>query len=162
MSRLKNLKASGNSCGGIVLCQIIGVPAGLGEPVYSKLDAELAKAMLSVGAVKAIEFGAGFDFAKMDGLTSNELSKNYNGGIIGGISTGETIYFKVAVKAVPSIAMEQKAFDDSGNIISLKIRGEHDTCLIRRICPVLKAMMHLVIADFLLLQKYSTRYFEER
>lgn len=150
---MRKFREAGNSCGGIVRIEIKGVPAGLGEPVFSKLDAELAKALISVGAVKAVEFGAGFNFATMDGFHANELTHNYNGGIIGGISTGETIFLRLAIKPVPSIALEQICLDEDGNKRTISIQGEHDCCLVRRICPVLEAMCELVLADFLLLAK---------
>lgn len=154
-TKLQEAKTAGNSYGGIVICKIQGVPAGLGEPVFCKLDAELAKAIMSIGAVKGISFGAGFELATMDGKSANDLEKNYNGGILGGISTGELIYFTVAVKPVPSISLEQKAINISGEKISLKIKGQHDNCIVRRICPVIKAMSELVIADFLLLARLN-------
>lgn len=153
LEKLHEVQVAGNSCGGVISCEITGVPQGLGEPVFAKLDAELAKAVLSIGAIKGVEFGAGFAFAKMDGKTSNDIEKNYNGGIVGGISSGEKIYFTACVKPVPSIAIEQTAFNKNGKKVSLKITGQHDTCLVRRICPVVEAMTAITLVDFLLLAK---------
>ena len=153
LQKLRDFQASGNSCGGLVRCEVHGVPAGLGEPVFSKLEAELAKAVFSIGAVKGVEFGAGFDFAAMDGLTANALGKNYNGGILGGISTGETVCFTTAIKPVPSISHEQLARTDVGTEVPLRILGRHDTCLVRRICSVIEAMTAITLADFLLRAK---------
>lgn len=148
--KLQTIKSEKNSCGGRAFCEIAGLRAGIGEPVFSKLEAELAKAVLSIGAVKGVEFGAGFDFALMDGYTANALEKNYNGGILGGISTGEKIYFTAAIKPVPSIALPQNAHTENGMKVPLEIKGEHDTCIVRRVCPVIKAMASITIADFLL------------
>ncbi|MEL3908913.1 MAG: chorismate synthase [Treponemataceae bacterium] len=153
LEKLHEVQSSGNSCGGIVACEVTGVPQGLGEPVFAKLDAELAKAILSIGAIKGIEFGAGFAFAEMDGSTSNDIEKNYNGGILGGISSSEKIYFNACVKPVPSISLEQVALNKSGKKVSIKVNGQHDTCLVRRICPVVESMTAITIVDFILLAK---------
>ena len=150
LQKIRSIQAEGNSCGGLVRCEVWGTPAGLGEPVFSKLDAELAKAVFSIGAVKGVEFGAGFQFAAMDGYTANTPDKNYNGGIIGGISTGETVYFTVAIKPIPSVSRMQIARTDTGAEVPLHIIGRHDTCLVRWICPVIEAMTALTLVDFLL------------
>lgn len=144
-----------DSVGGIVLCELLNVPAGLGEPAFDKLDAELAHAMLSVGAVKGIEFGAGFEVASMRGSENNDaitpegFSTNNAGGILGGISNGDTIVFKVAVKPTPSIAQPQKSVDLNGDPVTVEIKGRHDPCLVPRIVPVTEAMAALVLADLL-------------
>ena len=169
--RIEELRKEGNSAGGIVACRVTGIPAGLGEPVFGKLDAELAKAVLSVGAVKGIEFGLGFDAADSTGSENNdtmrckdgkkvEFETNNAGGIIGGISNGNDIFFRVAVKPVPSIFKEQKTIsvDENGNFseTDLVIAGRHDVCLCPRIVPVIEAMTAITLAD-LLLQNRAAR-----
>jgi chorismate synthase len=144
-----------NSIGGIVECRISGVPAGIGEPVFDKLDAELAKAALSLGGVKGIEFGAGFGAAKMTGkehndeMDSNGFKSNHAGGIIGGISTGNEIVFRIAVKPTSSISLPQNTVDLNGNEVSCETHGRHDPCLCPRIIPVLEAMAALVLIDLI-------------
>jgi len=159
-------RARGDSAGGIVECVISGVPAGLGEPVFDKLDAELAKAMLSLGAVKGIEFGAGFACADMPGSRMNDpiraagegaaFESNNAGGVLGGISTGEPIVFRLAVKPTPSIALPQRSIERApgGGFrdAELSVRGRHDACICPRIAPAAEAMAHLVIADMALRQ----------
>ena len=142
-----------DSVGGIVLCELLNVPAGLGEPAFDKLDAQLAHAMLSIGAVKGIEFGAGFAVAEMRGSENNDtitpdgFDSNNAGGILGGISNGDTIIFKAAVKPTPSIARQQNSIDLNGNPVTLEIKGRHDPCLVPRMVPVVEAMAALVLAD---------------
>ena len=153
-------REKGDSCGGIVYCEITGVPAGLGEPVFDKLDALLAHAMLSLGAVKGIEFGDGFDAARQRGSTHNDAplgggnwSGNRSGGILGGISNGNVITFRLAVKPTPSISLPQQTVDDEGRPVTLSITGRHDPCIVPRLVPVVEAMAALVIADCALRQK---------
>ncbi|MBQ7208212.1 MAG: chorismate synthase [Lentisphaeria bacterium] len=153
-------REKGDSCGGIVYGEITGVPAGLGEPVFDKLDALLAHAMLSLGAVKGIEFGDGFDAARQRGSTHNDAflgngkwSGNRSGGILGGISNGNVITFRLAVKPTPSISLPQQTVDDEGRPVTLSITGRHDPCIVPRLVPVVEAMAALVIADCLLRQK---------
>lgn len=146
-----------DSCGGIVECLITGVPAGLGEPVFDKLDATLAHAMLSLGAVKGIEFGLGFAAARLTGSEHNDQFidgswENRSGGILGGISTGEPIMFRVPVKPTPSISRSQKTLDDQGRETTIEISGRHDPCICGRIVPVIEAMSALVLLDAWLLQ----------
>lgn len=168
--KIEELRKNGDSAGGIVACRISGIPAGLGEPVFGKLDAELARAVLSIGAVKGIEFGAGFSAADSTGSENNDAMRsdggaarfetNSAGGILGGISNGNEIFFRAAVKPVPSIFREQKtvsqgadgAFEDA----DLVIAGRHDVCLCPRIVPVIEAMSALVLAD-LYLQNRAAR-----
>ncbi|XEC94361.1 chorismate synthase [Paenibacillus tarimensis] len=151
--RIERLAAAGDSCGGIVECRIRGVIPGLGEPVFDKLDAELAKAMLSIGAVKGIEFGAGFLAAEMLGSEHNDqmnasgFMSNHSGGIIGGISTGEEIIFRVVVKPTSSISVPQQTIGESGEEQLIVTRGRHDPCICPRIVPVVEAMACLVIED---------------
>jgi chorismate synthase len=153
VEKIKSLASLGNSCGGIVECRIRGIVPGLGAPVFDKLDADLAKAMLSIGAVKGIEFGAGFEAAKMlgsahnDGMDSTGFLSNHSGGIIGGISTGEEIVFRVAVKPTSSISVPQKTINVNGEDQSIVTEGRHDPCICPRIVPVVEAMACLVIED---------------
>lgn len=150
---IKALKAQEDSCGGVVECRIRGIPAGLGEPVFEKLDAQLAQAMVSIGAVKGIEFGAGFKAADMRGSEHNDemgargFLSNNAGGIIGGISTGEEIIFRVAVKPVSSIARPQKTLNLQGEESEIRTEGRHDVCICPRIVPVVEAMAALVVED---------------
>ena len=147
------LKDQKDSAGGIVECRIRGVAPGLGEPVFDKLDAELAHAMLSVGSIKGIEFGAGFGVAGMTGSQHNDQMStagfvtNNAGGIIGGISTGEEIVFRVAVKPTSSIAKPQKTVNTAGEESVIVTEGRHDACICPRIVPVVEAMACLVLED---------------
>lgn len=153
MERIAQVMETNDSVGGIVECRIRGVPAGIGEPVFDKLDAELAHAMLSIGAVKGIEFGMGFDSAKMTGSEHNdEMTKegyvtNNAGGIIGGISNGNEIVFRIAVKPTSSIAREQRTVDVSGAERTIVTEGRHDACICPRIVPVVEAMACIVLED---------------
>ena len=162
--KIAEIRRNGDSAGAIIECVIDGVPAGLGEPVFDKLDAELAKAMLSIGAVKGIEFGEGFNSAKMTGSTWNDKMRvsedgkvifetNHAGGILGGISNGNQIIFRLAVKPVPSIFISQKTVNKAGENIDLTIQGRHDVCLAPRIVPVVEAMAAITILDLFLQQK---------
>ena len=153
-------RSRGDSCGGVVYCEIHNVPAGLGEPVFDKLDALLAHAMLSLGAVKGITFGDGFEAARQFAsihndsyLGPNQWSGNHAGGVLGGISNGNTITFQLAVKPTPSISSVQKTANIRGEVTDLEIKGRHDPCIVPRIVPVVEAMAHLVIADALLMQR---------
>ncbi|SDE64259.1 chorismate synthase [Paenibacillus sp. UNCCL117] len=151
--RIEQLAAKGDSCGGIVECRISGIAAGLGEPVFDKLDAELAKAMLSVGAIKGIEFGAGFQAATMLGSEHNDqmdakgFRTNHAGGIIGGISTGADILFRVVVKPTSSISVPQTTVDENGNEREIATIGRHDPCICPRVVPVIEAMACMVVED---------------
>ena len=153
LERIEQLKEEGDSAGGIVECRITGVPIGLGEPVFDKLDAQLAGAMLSVGAIKGIEFGAGFRVAEMRGSEHNDQMStegfltNNAGGIIGGISSGEEIVFRVAVKPTSSISHEQKTITVEGTPTTIRTEGRHDACICPRIVPVIEAMVCLVLED---------------
>ncbi|MBD3164908.1 chorismate synthase [Candidatus Woesearchaeota archaeon] len=161
------VKKEGDSIGGIVEVVIRNCPAGLGEPVFDKLDAELAKAALSIGGVKAIEFGKGFKAAKLKGSENNDLfdyrkgrvrmKTNNAGGILGGISTGEDIVFRIAVKPASSIKKEQLTVDSKGNRRKISIKGRHDPCLCPRIIPVIESMAAIVIADAYISQKQLRR-----
>lgn len=151
--RIIALADEGNSAGGIVECIVTGIKPGLGEPVFDKIDAEIAKAMISLGAVKAIEFGSGFACADMkgsehnDNMDKNGFKTNNAGGIIGGITTGEDILFRIAVKPTSSISKEQATVDIDGKEKSIRTEGRHDPCICPRIVPVVEAMTALVIID---------------
>ncbi len=158
-------KEENDSLGGIAEFLAMGVPPGLGEPVFDKLDADIAKALLSIGATKGIEFGSGFDFARMRGSQSNDpfvnnsgkigTVENKAGGILGGISTGEDILIRLAVKPTSSIAREQTTINTAGEEAKIEVRGRHDPTIIVRLVPVAEAMLALVLADHLLRQRLS-------
>ncbi|TFG65123.1 MAG: chorismate synthase, partial [Spirochaetales bacterium] len=147
VKRMEELMAAGESAGGLVECRIRGVKAGLGDPVFEKLDACIARAVLSIGAVKGIEFGAGFSAADMTGSEHNRLGANHAGGILAGISTGEDIVFRLAVKPTPSVSVPQAAVDARGNPSVITIEGRHDPVICPRIVPVVEAMACLVLED---------------
>jgi chorismate synthase len=158
--RIKNARGLGDSLGGIVQIEAHGMPAGLGEPVFGKLDALLAAALMSVGTVKGVELGAGFKAARMLGSEHNDallpggrFASNNAGGVLGGISSGQDIILRAAVKPIPSIAREQKTVDIEDNPAAITVGGRHDICAIPRIVPVLKAMTALVLADMILQQR---------
>jgi chorismate synthase len=142
-----------DSLGGIIECRVTGVPAGLGEPAFDKLDADLAKAMLSLGAVKGIEFGAGFKAAEMTGHEHNDemgpqgFLTNNAGGILGGISTGAEIIFRIVVKPASSIARPQRTVDINGAAREIVTEGRHDPCICPRVVPVVEAMTAITIED---------------
>ena len=150
---LSRAKKEGDSVGGIVEVRVTGCPAGLGEPVFDKLDADLAKAVMSVGTVKGVEIGAGFEAARFKGSENNDpmtgegFASNRAGGILGGISSGEEIVLRAAMKPIPSISQEQNTVDRKGQPSKLKLGGRHDIASIPRIIPVLEAMVRLVLAD---------------
>lgn len=151
-----------DSVGGIILCEATGLPAGLGEPVFDKLDALTAHAVLSIGGVKGIEFGAGFEAASMRGSEHNDpilpggkFASNNAGGVLGGISNGDVFTFRCAVKPTASIARPQKTIDRAGQPAEISTPGRHDPCLVPRMVPVVEAMTAVVLADLLLLAKNS-------
>jgi len=156
---IENLAEQGESCGGIVECRIDGVPPGIGEPVFEKLDAKLAQAVVSIGSVKGIEFGSGFAAAGMKGSEHNDwmdesgFLSNNAGGITGGISTGQEIIFRAAVKPTSSIEKPQKTVDILGKAVDIVTKGRHDPCICPRIVPVVEAMAALVIEDMCRLQE---------
>jgi chorismate synthase len=160
MRRVEEVRARGDSLGGVVQIEALGVPAGLGEPVFDKLDACLAHALMSVGAVKAVEVGAGLEAARLTGSANNDplmpggaFGSNNAGGILGGVSSGQDVVVRAAVKPIPSISREQTTVDAAGNAVPLRVGGRHDISAIPRIVPVLKAMVLLVLADAWLLQQ---------
>jgi chorismate synthase len=153
---LSKARKDGDTLGGIAEVRVTGCPSGLGEPVFDKLDAELAKAVMSVGAVKAVEIGAGLEAARLRGSENNDpitpdgFSSNRAGGILGGISSGDEIILRAGVKPIPSIRLEQDTVDREGNPARLKFEGRHDVAAIPRIIPVLEAMVKIVLADHFL------------
>ena len=154
--RLREVKAEGDSVGGIVEVCARGCPAGLGEPVFDKLDARLAGALMSIGAVKAVEIGEGIAAADLlgsennDPLTASGYASNHAGGMLGGISTGMEIIARIAVKPIPSISKPQATVNTDGHPVHIEIKGRHDVSAIPRIVPVCEAMVLLVLADFIL------------
>ena len=160
-----SIKEAGDSIGGCITCLIKGVPAGLGEPVFDKLHADLAKAMMSINAVKGFEIGDGFSSTLQKGSEHNDqfissdkgikTATNNSGGIQGGISNGETIYFRVAFKPVSTIMQEQQSVDKNGNTVALAGKGRHDPCVVPRAVPIVESMAALVIADHLLRNRTS-------
>ena len=157
--RIAEVKRQGDSLGGIVEIRATGSLVGLGEPVFEKLDAALAQALMSIGAVKGVEIGAGFSAAGMlgsennDAITPEGFETNNAGGILAGISSGDDIIVRVAVKPIPSINKEQKTVDLENNPTTIKIGGRHDISAIPRIIPVCEAMVCLTLADHLLRQR---------
>lgn len=153
-----------DTVGGIITGVIKGVPVGLGEPAFDKLHAELGKAMLSINAVKGFEYGSGFEGAKLYGSQHNDefytdeagrvqTRTNHSGGIQGGISNGQDIYFRVAFKPVATILQPQTSINDQGESITLEGKGRHDPCVLPRAVPIVDAMTALVLIDFLLRQR---------
>jgi len=161
---IDEIRKSGDSIGGVVNCVVKGAPAGWGEPVFDKLHAELGKAMLSINAVKGFEYGSGFEGVSMLGSQHNDAfyiddsnevhtRTNHSGGIQGGISNGEDIYFRVAFKPVATIMQDQESVDQNGDIAVVQGKGRHDPCVVPRAVPIVEAMAALVLADFYLLSK---------
>lgn len=157
------IKGEGNTIGGVISCVIKGCPIGLGQPVFGKLHAALGNAMLSINAVKGFEYGQGFGSMEQKGSEQNDIFYNENGkialrtnrsgGIQGGISNGEDIYFRVAFKPVATVLMEQPTVDRLGNETILKARGRHDPCVLPRAVPIVEAMAAMTILDYYLLNK---------
>lgn len=154
-----------DTIGGIVTCVIKNTPVGLGEPVFDKLHAELGKAMLSINAVKGFEYGSGFEGTMLRGSQHNDAfynedgrirtKTNHSGGVQGGISNGEDIYFNVAFKPVATIMQDQQSIDKEGNETVVTGKGRHDPCVVPRAVPIVEAMAALVLADFLLRNRTS-------
>lgn len=160
---IAEMKGKGDTIGGIITCVAKGVPVGLGEPVFGKLHAALGHAMLTINAVKGFEYGDGFDAALYRGSERNDrffndnghinVHTNHSGGIQGGISNGQDIYFRVAFKSVATILMDQETVNMQGEDTILKARGRHDSCVLPRAVPIVEAMTAMTILDYLLLQK---------
>ncbi|MDP2799075.1 MAG: chorismate synthase, partial [Deltaproteobacteria bacterium] len=157
--RIKEVRAQGDSLGGIVEIVAKGCPVGLGEPVFDKLDGDLARAMMSIGAVKGVEIGSGFEAARRPGSQNNDpilphgFATNNAGGILAGISNGDDIVVRVAVKPIPSIARPQQTVNINMEPREITVGGRHDVSAIPRIVPVCAAMMRLTLADHLLRQR---------
>ena len=160
---IERVRGEGDSLGGVIECVVRGVPPGLGEPVFDKLEADLAKAMLSLPATKGFEIGSGFSATRMRGSEHNDpfemqgdrvrTSSNNSGGVQGGISNGEEIYFRVAFKPTATIAREQQTVTATGEETKLAARGRHDPCVLPRAVPMVEAMAALVLCDHALRQR---------
>jgi len=160
---IEKAKKEGDSLGGIIKCIVSGMPAGLGEPVFDKLHADIGKAVLSINAVKGFEYGSGFAGTKMKGSEHNDTftnqngkvvtTTNYSGGIQGGISNGMDFYCNVAFKPTATIAHLQQSVDKKGNQVEVAVKGRHDPCVVPRAVPIVEAMIALTIADHLLRNK---------
>ncbi|WP_226390113.1 chorismate synthase [Penaeicola halotolerans] len=154
-----------DTIGGVVSAVITGVPVGIGEPVFEKLHATLGAAMLSINAVKGFEYGSGFEGVKMKGSEHNDAfiknekgistTTNHSGGIQGGISNGEDIYFRVAFKPVATIMQDQNSVNEAGESVTVTGKGRHDPCVVPRAVPIVEAMAALVIADYLLISRLN-------
>ena len=162
ISLIEKIGKAGDSVGGVIECVARGIPAGLGAPVFDKLEADLAKAMLSIPAAKGFEIGSGFGATRMKGSEHNDAfetrtgkirtATNNSGGVQGGISNGEEIYFRVAFKPPATIALEQKTVTTSNEETALTARGRHDPCVLPRAVPIVEAMAALVLCDHALRQ----------
>jgi len=161
LTLINRLKAEGDTAGGVISCIIEGVPAGLGEPVFDKLQADLAKAVMSINTAKGFEYGDGFNAASMRGSEHNDIfiaagagkietATNHSGGIQGGISNGADIRFRVAFKPIATIRQAQQTVNRIGESVEIEGKGRHDVCVVPRAVPIVEAMAALVIADHLL------------
>lgn len=160
-----NIKGEGDTVGGVISCVVKGCPIGLGQPVFGKLHAALGNAMLSINAAKGFEYGQGFGSMNLKGSQQNDLFYNDNGhialrtnrsgGIQGGISNGEDIYFRVAFKPVATVLMEQPTVDVNGRETVLQARGRHDACVLPRAVPIVEAMTAMTLLDYYLLDRAS-------
>jgi chorismate synthase len=161
--RIETVKALGDSLGGVVEIKAANVPAGIGDPVFDKLDADIAKAMMSIGAVKAVEIGAGIGAPEMTGFENNDqltlkgFATNHSGGILAGISNGDDIIVRVHVKPIPSILKPQNTLTDKGVPTMVSTKGRHDICAIPRINMVCESMLALVLTDHILRQKTTAQ-----
>ncbi len=163
IQRIEEARKDCDSLGGIIEAVVKGCPPGLGDPVFDKLNARLAHALMSIGTIRGIEFGEGFRATQMKGSEHNDsfyseanrirTKTNHAGGILGGISNGEDIILRVAVKPPSSIAKNQQTVDISGEDVSIQVKGRHDPCICPRVVPVIEAMIAITITDCLLLQK---------
>ena len=163
IAKVQEVKKQGDTIGGTITCVLQNVPAGLGEPVFDKLHAELGKAMLSINAVKGFEYGSGFCGAKMIGSEHNDkfnedgtTKTNLSGGIQGGISNGMDIYFRVAFKPVATTLQKQETINSKGETVEMQGKGRHDPCVVPRAVPIVEAMAALVLADCTLLRRQES------
>ena len=160
---IKEVKAEGDTIGGVISCVIQGCPVGLGQPAFGKLHAALGNAMLSINAVKGFAYGEGFDSMNLRGSQQNDVfynhdgridtRTNHSGGIQGGISNGQDIYFRVAFKPVATLLMEQQTVDLDGNDTIVKAKGRHDPCVLPRAVPIVEAMAAMTILDYYLIDR---------
>ena len=160
IARIKEIKKEGNTIGGTITCVIRNLPVGIGEPVFGKLQAEMAKAMLNINACKGFEYGSGFCGAKMTGKDHNDLfnedfstQTNLSGGIQGGISNGMDVYFRVAFKPVATILRPQESVDKDGNAVTVEGKGRHDPCVLPRAVPIVENLAAFVLADLFLINQ---------
>jgi chorismate synthase len=163
IEHIKTVRSEGDSVGGVVECVVRGVPAGLGEPVFDRLEADLAKGVLSLPATKGFEIGSGFEGTALRGSQHNDAffmhegrvrtRTNRSGGVQGGISNGEAIVFRVAFKPTATIFQAQATVSPSGEAVELKARGRHDACVLPRAVPMVEAMTVLVLTDHALRQR---------
>jgi chorismate synthase len=164
---IRKAQARGDSVGGIIELRAKGCPAGLGDPVFGKLDALIAAALMGIGGVKGIEIGEGFHAAVLFGSENNDpigkegFLSNHAGGILGGISNGDEIQVRIAVKPTPSIHLPQKTIDSRGNEVTIEIEGRHDPCIVPRVQPVAEAMLALTLIDVVLEQRKYDHFLEE-
>lgn len=166
IARIEAASKDRDTVGGVITCVVKGVPAGWGEPVFNKLHADLGFAMLGINAVKGFEYGSGFEGTKWSGSQHNDVfvrteegiqtKTNYSGGIQGGISNGEDIYFNVAFKPIATLLKEQHTVDKNNNEITINPKGRHDPCVLPRAVPIVEAMAALVMADHFLLSKLNS------
>ncbi|MEM7370730.1 MAG: chorismate synthase [Bacteroidota bacterium] len=160
---IDKIRKQGNSAGGVIKCRVKGLPAGIGEPIYDKLSARLGSAMLSINAVKGFELGSGFGGTKMLGSTHNDpfytengvvrTRTNYSGGVQGGISNGEEVYFRVAFKPTSTIMTDQESINSEGKTITLEGKGRHDPCVVPRAVPIVESMAAIVVADLWMIHR---------
>ena len=162
IARIDQVRKNGDTIGGVVTCVAQNVLTGLGEPVFDRLEADLAKAMLSINATKGFEIGSGFGSTKMLGSQHNDQSdesgkaiSNNAGGVQGGISNGQDIYFNVAFKPVATLMKDQSGMDDQGQVVMVKGKGRHDPCVVPRAVPIVEAMTLLTLVDHYLLNRTS-------
>ena len=165
---INDAKAEGDTVGGVVTCIVKGCPAGLGEPEFGKLHAVLGMAMLSINAAKGFEYGDGFDCVRSRGSRQNDVfvaddngvhtATNHSGGIQGGISNGEDIYFRTAFKPVATILRTQPTVDKNGNNTTFCAHGRHDPCVVPRAVPIVEAMTAMVILDNIMLNKADLNF----
>jgi chorismate synthase len=159
MAFIQQVKAEGDSIGGTVTCIVSGLPAGIGEPIFDKLQAHLASAMLSIPAAHGFDYGVGFEGVRLKGSEANDeffiengnvrTKTNRSGGIQGGISNGMPVYFRVLFKPTSSIAIPQQTIDNQGNATEIRINGRHDPCVVPRAVPAVEAMAAMVLADMM-------------
>jgi chorismate synthase len=165
LANIEDIRAKGDTLGGVIQCEVKGLPVGLGEPLFGKLQAQLAHAMLNINTVKGFEYGEGFTAATMTGSEHNDAfgkteqgiapMSNHHGGILGGISTGMPITFRVAFKPISSIQQSQQTVNADGEQVSLRIEGRHDVCAVPRAVPIVEAYTAIVLADLYLQSKLN-------